>query len=274
MLLMDSAWTTTLFERHPYNVENEKIFVKIHILSDLHIEFAPFSPPKTDADVIVLAGDIHIKSQGINWIKAHFPVKPVIYVLGNHEYYGEAIPKLTEKLKELTRGTHIHVLENDALEIDDVLFLGSTLWTDFRLYGDPRIAGYFASQQMTDYRKIHVSPDYHRLRSLDTATFHARSRSWLENELMRNSGRKIIVITHHALSKRSIPEQFQEDIVSAAYASNLEELIEKSGARLWIHGHIHTCQDYQIGETRVLCNPRGYPNEYGNSFNPGLVVEI
>jgi predicted phosphohydrolase len=248
--------------------------VKIHILSDLHLEFVDFSPPRTDADVVVLAGDVHLKSRGIEWIKAHFPDKPVIYVLGNHEYYGDAIPKLTIKLKEIARGTQFHVLENDFLAIGDVVFLGSTLWTDFRLYGDPRIAGYHATQQMTDYRKIHVSTDYHRLRSLDTAIFHSQARRWLEAELQRRRGEKIVVVTHHAPSRRSIPEPFQDDILSAAYASDLDELVEKSGAQLWIHGHIHTCRDYQAAETRVLCNPRGYPDEYGNSFKPGLVVEI
>jgi predicted phosphodiesterase len=250
------------------------ISVKIHILSDLHIEFAPFSPPETDADVVVIAGDVHIKSHGLDWIKAAFPNKPVIYVLGNHEFYGETIPKLTLKLKNLTQGTHIHILENDLLAIDDVLFFGSTFWTDFRLYGDPRLAGYHATQQMTDFRKIHVSPDYHRLRSIDTAALHACSRTWLENHINQYSGAIKIIITHHAPSKRSIPETFQEDIVSAAYASNLDDFVEKSGAKIWIHGHIHTCRDYQIGNTRIVCNPRGYPDEYGNSFNPGFVVEI
>ncbi len=86
--------------------------MKLHILSDLHIEFAEFNPPKTDADVVILAGDIHIGQKGFTWAKEKFRNQEVIYVIGNHEYYRNAIPKLTEELKILSHGTNIHILEN------------------------------------------------------------------------------------------------------------------------------------------------------------------
>jgi predicted phosphodiesterase len=110
--------------------------MRIHILSDLHLEFAPFQLVQLDADVIVLAGDIHTGVNGFKWIRETFPKQQIIYVLGNHEFYGQKIPKLTEELKAVSVGTNIHVLENDAIEIGDVIFLGATLWTDFRLNGD------------------------------------------------------------------------------------------------------------------------------------------
>jgi hypothetical protein len=82
-------------------------------------------------------------------------------------------------------------------------------------------------------------------------------------------------VTHHAPSFRSVPETYQQDIISAAYASHLDELVETSGAALWIHGHNHGYSDYQIGKTRVLCNPKGYPHETGkNGFKPALVVSV
>ena len=90
-----------------------------------------------DADVIVFAGDVHTGKNGIKWILNTFPNRPVIYVLGNHEFYGQKIPKLISDIKEVAQGTNIHVLENNSVEIGDVVFLGATLWTDFRLNGDP-----------------------------------------------------------------------------------------------------------------------------------------
>ena len=83
-----------------------------------------------------------------------------------------------------------------------------------------------------------------------------------------------MVITHHAPSIGSVPRDFHRNPVSAAYASNLDELVEQSGAALWVHGHLHSQSDYRIGNTRVVCNPRGYPDERNPAFVPDLVIEI
>jgi Icc-related predicted phosphoesterase len=250
--------------------------MKIHILSDLHIEFESFHPPETDADMVVLAGDIHIGKKGIDWAKATFPSQQVLYVLGNHEYYGRAYPKHINDLKELVAGTNIHVLENDRLVIDNIVFLGCTLWTDFGLFDAPKIAGYHATQTMTDYRKIRVNPQYRKLRSVDTAVIHSKSLRWLEAEVenCRRNEEKIVVITHHAPSGRSLPEFYRDDILSAAYASHLDDFAAASQSQLWVHGHIHAQQDYLLGKTRIICNPRGYPDEPNESFIPNFVIEI
>lgn len=137
--------------------------MKLHILSDLHNEFDLFSPPRTEADVVILVEDIHVGRKGIDWAKINFPDKPVIYVLGNHEYYSRAFPKHIADLKQLAKDTNIHVLENDSIVIAGVTFLRCILWMDFELFGDPRIAGYQATQAMTDYQKIRVSPQYRKL---------------------------------------------------------------------------------------------------------------
>lgn len=247
--------------------------MRIQILSDLHIEFQPFNFLDTDADVIVLAGDIHVKEKGVTWAIENLPHKPVIYVLGNHEYYGKAYPKLVKDLKDYALGTNVHVLENNSVTIENVTFLGCTLWTDFELFGNPRLAGYEATQKLTDFRRIRVSPQYSKLKSIDAALICKKSISWLKTTLSLELG-KVVIITHHAPSKKSIPIQYKEDILSAAYASNLDDLVFDSGVLIWIHGHLHNQLDYKIGSTRVICNPRGYPDELNNSFNPQLVVEI
>lgn len=248
--------------------------MKIQILSDLHLEFAAFDLRIQDADVLILAGDTDLGSRGIAWVMANVRDIPVLYVLGNHEYYGHSLPKLVTELREATQGSNISILENDKVIIDDVEFLGCTLWTDFRLFGeDPKIAGIAVQQAMMDYRKIRVSPGYSKLRSIDTAMLNAKSVSWMKQQGTATA-KKRVVITHHAPSRRSVPDRFQNDSISAGYASNLDELVVNSGAKLWIHGHIHDPVDYLLGDTRVISNPRGYPGEVSVNFNDKLVIEI
>ena len=250
--------------------------MRLHILSDLHVEFEAFNPPQTSADVVILAGDIHVGKKGVLWAKENFKDQPVIYVLGNHEYYGRAFPKHIQDLRQLTQETNIHILENDRLVIRDVTFLGCTLWTDFKLFGEPRIAGAWATETMTDYRRIRVSPQYRKLRSLDTFIIHGKSLRWLheEAEKLRDNQQQFVIVTHHAPSKLSIPVHYSNDLLSAAYASDLNEFIEESGATLWIHGHVHSQYDYVIGKTRIISNPRGYPDERNKNFIPDLIIEI
>lgn len=248
--------------------------MRLHILSDLHLEFAPFTPPATNADAVILAGDISTGRNGLKWAMATFPDRPVIYVLGNHEFYGQKLQKLIQELRAVARGSNVHVLEDECLTLDDVTFLGATLWTDFALSGDPVMAEVVAQTSMSDYRRIRTLPDYRRLRPSDTRRIHVRSRCWLEEQTLALRGRKVVVVTHHAPSIRSIPSRYEGDPCNPAFASELAPFVEKSGARLWIHGHIHSPSDYRLGATRILANPRGYPTESKLGFNPALVVEV
>jgi predicted phosphodiesterase len=248
--------------------------MRIQILSDLHLEFAPFQPPDVAADVIVCAGDVNTGLNGLKWLRETFPTRDVIYVLGNHEFYGQKIPKLTEEIKAAAAGSNIHVLENDRVEIGGVIFLGATLWMDFRLNGNVVLAEAAAQIGMTDFRRIRVTPSFRRFRPTDARRFHAQSLEWLGQQLELVRGQKVVVITHHAPSPRSIPPRFRNDPLNPAFASNLESFVEASGAKFWIHGHIHQNSDYVIGSTRVIANPRGYPNEFQIGFDPSLVIEI
>jgi len=250
--------------------------MKLHILSDLHIEFGNFKPPKTDADVVILAGDTHIGQKGIAWAADNFKDSEVIYIIGNHEYYRGAIPKLTEKLKALSEGTDIHILENDVLTIKNIRFFGCTLWSDFRLLNNLDIAAFTAQDMMNDYRLIRLSPKYRRIKPSDTAIWHRKSRLWLTKELKSGNSAKFknVVITHHAPSSLSVPERYKSDLLSAAFASEMGDFISDVKIDLWVHGHIHDSSDYHIGKTKIICNPRGYAHEPNSAFIADLTIDI
>jgi predicted phosphodiesterase len=248
--------------------------VRLHLLSDLHLEFAPFTPPQIQADVVVLAGDVHTGMNGFKWIREAFPRQPVIYVLGNHEFYGEQIPKLTEDIKAAAADSNIHVLENDRVEIGGVVFLGATLWTDFRLHGDPVLAEVAALAGMPDFLCIRVTPSDRTFRPADARQFHARTVEWLARQMEDARGRRVVVVTHHAPSPQAIPPQFRNDPLNPGFVSNLDPLITASGAVLWVHGHTHQPVHYRVGATRVIANPRGYPHERRTGFDPSLTVEV
>ncbi len=247
--------------------------VKLHILSDLHIEFEAFEPPATDADVVILAGDIGVGAGGLHWAATRFRNRPVIYVPGNHEFYHRDIA-LVEELKTAAPA-HIHVLNDDQAIIDGVRFLGSILWTDFTLFGaaDRFVAMQTARQQMTDFSVIRnrgrlFTPD-------DAVRRHRSSRAWLTAMLAETFDGTTVVVTHHAPSPRSVPPRYAHDLLTPAFASNLERLMNGERTALWVHGHMHDPFDYAICGTRVVCNPRGYaPRALTPGFRPDLVVEL
>lgn len=147
--------------------------MRIKILSDLHLEFEALNCDDHGADVVVLAGDIHVGTQGLEWAKASFTQAPVIYGLRNHEYYKQKYPSLVTRLKDLAKGTNITILENESLEVNDVVFHGCTLWTDFNLFGNPISAGYECQHVMNDFKKIRREPSYSKLRAINVAQIHS-----------------------------------------------------------------------------------------------------
>ena len=249
--------------------------MRLHILSDLHLEFdSPVKIPQTDADVVVLVGDIHLGREGCKWARKQFPAQPVIYVMGNHEFYRHSLPGLTETLKHETAGSHIHLLENGAVEINGYTFLGCTLWTDFQLTSNPAAAMRFAEEMMNDYRVIQFGPEQRMLRARDTLQLHLESVAWLREQLSRCDRTRTVVVTHHAPSSRAEAPYHLNSPLKPAFGSNLDSLVKQSGVPLWIYGHTHYNTDFKIGSTRVLTNQRGYPEQLCEGFNPGLVVEI
>jgi predicted phosphodiesterase len=248
--------------------------MRLHILSDLHLEFGPVEIPPADADLVVLAGDVHLGREGLRWARNQFPDKPVVYVLGNHEFYRHSLPGLTGLLRRETEGSHVHLLENSPVEINGFTFLGCTLWTDFQLSGLPVAAMLAAEESLSDYHVIHFDPEDRWLRAEDTVRLHSASVAWLRRALDGCDRSRTVVVTHHAPSRRSEAPGHAASPLNAAFASNLDELIESSGVPLWIHGHTHHNVDHVIGSTRVLTNQRGYPARGCPGFDPSLVVEI
>ena len=247
--------------------------MKIHILSDIHTEFADFTPPETCADAVVLAGDIGVGTRGVEWAARQFADVPVVYVPGNHEYYGRDIG-FTDAL-QASAPVNVRVLNDDAWELDGVRFLGATLWTDFRLYGEGD--AWFARR-----RARHSVHDFDRIRNgqrrftpEDSVALHEASREWLAAELAADFDGPTVVVTHYLPARPSVAKRYADDPMNPAFASRLEDLIERFQPKLWIHGHTHVACDYEIFGTRVVCNPRGYPTETSDrGFLPGLVVEL
>ncbi len=255
--------------------------MKIHVLSDLHNEFKVFQPPATDADVVVLAGDIGVGPKGVAWAKKSFPDKRVVYIPGNHEFYRNHIGKMLQAMRAEAALSQVHVLDNDEVVIDGVRFLGTTLWTDFALFGTTSIATALktvgANLQDFNYNILYGEgrvPGY--FTPEQSKALHEISVCWLRDKLKEPFKGPTVVVTHHAPAKESIAARYSSDILSAAFASDLSHLL--GPADLWIHGHVHDSFDYVLSSTRVICNPRGYPQYVGNqenqNFSPNLVVKL
>jgi predicted phosphodiesterase len=252
--------------------------MKIHVLSDLHLSFGTMAQPTSDADVVVLAGDIARPREAAAWAQGFG--KPVIYVLGNHEYYGSSLDDAMAELKGLCKRTPVHVLDGDGLVLGGVRFLGITLWTDFDLFGrgERKTAAMAAAQRMIrDFSVIRSGDSGALFTPHDSTALFRRHAAWLGQALATPHAGPTVVITHHAPSPRSIHPRFEESILNACFVSDLEHLLGQERVELWIHGHTHDSFDYRVNGTRVLCNPRGYARDGVNenaSFNPGLTIEV
>jgi len=237
--------------------------MRIHILADLHLEFGFLDIPATDADVVVLAGDVDVGTKGLEWIRTRFPGQPVIYVLGNHEFYHQNLTHLTTALKRATEDSHFHLLESRSVELGGYTFLGCTLWTDFAVRGNPQRDMLNAETRINDYRIIRFGPDDRVLRARDSVKMHHESVAWLQTELGQHNPARTIVVTHHAPSPSSEAPGYTGGPLSPSFVSDLGPLIERSGIPLWIHGHTHHCVDYRIGMTPGCC-----PTSAGTRASP------
>lgn len=250
--------------------------MKIRVLSDLHLEFFDWTPPAVEADVVVLAGDIHTGVHGVEWARRQFPNTPVIYVPGNHEFYGGRMQDVLTALRTDARRFDVYLLDGDEVVLGGVRFLGATLWTDFALYGTTQSelgrAMADAKYGMNDFRVIRYG-DQGLFRPEHARDIHLGQVKWLAERLAEPSDRPTIVVTHYLPHRQSIHPKYDGDSLNPCFASDLAHLV-RPPVTVWIHGHTHESIDYVVNGTRVVCNPRGYlPAEPNLSFDPTAVVE-
>ena len=262
--------------------------MKIKVVSDLHLECCEHGhgvPDLGEGEVLILGGDIlcarHFKKNGpLKKVYDDFLQKcvknfdEVLYLAGNHEAYGYNYEGTWDVLAEhLPKG--IHILENDFVKIKDWVFLGATLWTDFR--NENALEMMEASQCLNDYKVIRIGSNYRKLNPDDTLGFHKKTKQFLLDTLPMFENQNVWVLTHHAPSYQSVhPKYRNSGIANGAYVSDLDDLIlDHPQVKYWSHGHTHESLDYKIGDCRVVCNPRGYfPSEINPNFDPNFEVEL
>ncbi|MEO6972039.1 MAG: metallophosphoesterase [Rhodoferax sp.] len=253
--------------------------MRLAILSDLHLTVAGMAVPQVDCDLVILAGDVARPQQAMAWA-TQFTV-PVIYVPGNHEYYGGSLSGTLAKLRELARGTRVHVLERDELRLGGVRFLGCTLWTDFRLMdteAERTASMATASQLIRDFSRVRLDDGGDALFTPERSRqVFDESVAWLDKKFAEPFDGTTVVVSHHAPSTGSINPKYEGSPLNACFVSDIAPQLRRWNAPLWIHGHLHDSYDYMVGKTRVLCNPRGYfRNDIGENarFDPNLVISI
>ena len=254
------------------------------VYSDLHYEFGSrFMPPahlKGTVDGVLLAGDI---LGGLHAMRHARQISdaveaPAILITGNHEFYGHVVEHLLDELRASST-EQARFLECDTAEIAGTRILGTTLWTDFNL--NPELREQALSDigwMLNDYRKILRVLRGDNLCRVDTdyiLAAHVACREWLACELETAFDGPTIVLTHTAPSRRSITSHGSHQVISAAFASDLEQFILDHKIDAWAHGHVHDSVDYLVGNTRIVSNPYGYERfEQNKEFNSDFIVEV
>lgn len=266
---------------------------KIRLVSDLHLEFGPLDLPVMegeDQDVLVIAGDMGLA--GKDWTYIPFlkewseRFQDVIYIMGNHEYYNSSIYRAMDKIKEDIQyegGMHnVHVVNNEVVRIGNVSFVCSTMWASYDKM-DP-LTMYEAGLWMNDHKKIRTgskaAPYTRKFLPEDAYEEFLKSINFIFPAIKaeKEAGQKVCVVTHHAPSLQSIDPAYRTGTYAAlngAYASDLDSEILDADPDVWVHGHTHVSFAYEIGETAVICNPRGYHGvELNPNFNPELRISF
>lgn len=271
--------------------------MKIQLVSDLHMEFAPITIKNAGADVLVLSGDITVadyfkrSETSPKWALADYwrywfedvcaEFDKVIYVMGNHEHYNGRFDDTRQTLSDaLDHIPNLYILDNQTLDVGDVRFVGTTLWTDFNR--DSMGAKLTVQSQLNDYHSIKRvrNGNYMKLRPNDTLFYHYDAIKLIDRVAQEHD--KVIVVGHHAPSFKSVAPKYKDaGLLNYGYYSDLERfMFDRPSIKLWTHGHIHSSSDYYIGDTHIVANPRGYahknkPDTPENpDFNPNLILEI
>lgn len=243
--------------------------MKIQFISDVHLEFGNFDMPDKDCDVLIAAGDIGVGTEGLEWLQSL--EVPVIYVAGNHEYWGFEITRLNGLFSEISKDSNVHHLEKNSVIIDGVKFIGCTLWTDFNECDDEALMQELESI-MNDFRYIFLEES--PISPQQLIEINHASKKWLDKELSKPHNGPTVVVTHHAPSINSWASD-EEDFLKYAYCNELESMLKDKQINLWVHGHIHRSSDYTKHGVRVVCNPRGYKGyQLVDKFDPEKTITV
>jgi Icc-related predicted phosphoesterase len=287
--------------------------MKLSLVSDVHLEFSFYDIRNTQkADGLILSGDIMLSQElhdsdpnGENLYSPYsVPTKHqrasdyrrflkqcseefefVCAIAGNHEFYnGKWVLGLDYLREEYAKYPNIHFLENNTVKINDVTFIGATLWTNMNKH-DP-ITMHAIKNMMNDFRLIrHDGAGYRVVTPEDVAIRHRDTLSYFKKELNTlradSNKEKVVIIGHHAPTGKSVPPMYADQtIMNGGYRSELSEFIlDYPEIVLWTHGHMHTACQYDVGTTKVVCNPRGYQSDhYTESENTGwdehMIIEV
>lgn len=243
---------------------------KAIILSDLHFEWNnSFLIPKfNDVKFLILAGDIGSFKSHLPFIEDAATKYTVIYILGNHEFYGHSLKEVRDFWNSVNI-ENFYFLDNKSIVIDGIKFIGSTLWVNFDNENPNCIIN--APSEIKDFSKIMNNANDDYITAYDIIEEFKISHDFIKEELYKEDNLKKVLITHYAFSSQSVAENYKvnpKDIKKNPYFySNLEYLIGNSGASMAIHGHMHHSSDYMLGDTRVICNPLGYPEHHNINFD-------
>lgn len=238
--------------------------MKIRLISDVHFEFG-FRPEVTiyrGEDVLVIAGDFNVGNYKVMvYLREYFdeyPV-PIIYVPGNHEYYGTSIREFDAGMK-LFNMPNFHFLNPGTVKIGDVTFIGATGWTNFR---KDRVAQLACAQRINDFRSIKGwSGDLCSLK-------HTEHFKYIWNAYAAVEGKKVI-ITHFLPAIECIDPIYQgPDLINYYFANDYGQLISEMSDTTWMFGHTHSHVDLYLGDTRMVARPYGYVNR--NDYDHGLI---
>jgi predicted phosphodiesterase len=236
--------------------------VKLQVVSDLHLDFSYMEIENVGSDALVVAGDLcELRSNHTERFFKHCSgeFEKTFFVMGNHEYYGGRLDLVKQKIHDVvSKYPNITVLDDSCVEYKGITFVGGTLWTDCNKF-DP-LTLHALKSMMWDFTGIKMENGL-PLKPADTVDFHKKTVEYIKHVLQKVDN--AVVVTHHSPSLKSIHERYiHQNIMNGGFHSDLSELIlSHPQIKMWIHGHTHFPFDYTIGETRIVCNPRGYVRE-------------
>ena len=243
---------------------------RFHLVSDLHLDHAEMGPLELLGDALILAGDTasarNLELMAPTVSRYLDAKRPILMVAGNHEFYGHRFDRILREMHRWARRHGIYFLHNREVVVGGVRVFGATAWTDYEFGGGPsaRDAQMKTAQQyLNDHRLIRVDGTGRLFTPQDALRAHQKAMRILDARLGEPFPGPTVVVTHHGVHGNSVAARFQGSDINSAFVSDLSPLIAKHRPALVAHGHVHDSFDYMLGDTRVVANPRGYPqNRY------------